>query len=312
MATSPPYHGAGSPPGSSIGLPKKRPSLGAPNASNKRRKQSAAGPSHLRQTSFPPENIPNRGSRSPSVDSNIVGTPSMMSGASGLKKKRRKNAKGGGDDEGSITGSAITKGRSGMGTAAGGSIVNGADADEDGDDEDDADGENGGAVAEGGQMDEAAKQQHKKNMEILFDAFTPDQEERYEKFRRVRLRKESVRKLTNHTVSQSVPANIITAIGGIAKSFVGDLVDRALDVQIEWLAATTETWEGGPVAHDPAVKARIEQKNRGPLTPDHIREALRRYKKDNEGASAGFLGLSLEANGRENVAAKTGRKKLFR
>lgn len=94
----------------------------------------------------------------------------MMSGVSGLKKKKRKNAKGGGgcgEDEGSITGSAITKGRSAMGATAGGSIVNGADADEDGEDDDDADGENGGAVAEGGQMDEAAKQQHKKNMEYV-------------------------------------------------------------------------------------------------------------------------------------------------
>jgi hypothetical protein len=165
MATSPPYHGAGSPPGSAIGLPKKRPSLGAPNASNKRRKQSAAGPSHLRQTSFPPENIANQGSRSPSVDSNIVGTPSVMSGVSSLKK-RRKNAKNAGGDEGSITGSAITKARSVNG-AAGGSILNDAGADEDPEDDDDNADENGGAVAEGGQMDEAAKQQHKKNMEYV-------------------------------------------------------------------------------------------------------------------------------------------------
>lgn len=121
-----------------------------------------------------------------------------------------------------------------------------------------------------------------------------------------------MRRLTNHTVSQSVPANIITAIGGIAKSFVGDLVDRALDVQIEWLAAEIKRGDGAPVSHDALAKDRIEQRNRGPLTPDHIREALRRYKKDNEGASAGFLGLSLQANGRENVAAKTGGKKLFR
>lgn len=66
-----------------------------------------------------------------------------------------------------MIGSAITKGRSGVGTAAGGSIVNGADVDEEGDEDDDNEGDNGGAVAEGGQMDEAAKQQHKKNMEYV-------------------------------------------------------------------------------------------------------------------------------------------------
>lgn len=109
-----------------------------------------------------------------------------------------------------------------------------------------------------------------------------------------------------------MPANIITAIGGIAKSFVGDLVERALDVQIEWLAAEIKTANGEPVAHDAATKERIKQENRGALTPDHIREALRRYKKDKEGSSSGFLGLSLQANGRENVAAKTGGKRLFR
>lgn len=54
-----------------------------------------------------------------------------------------------------------------MGGTAGGSIINDHGADEDGEDDDDADGENGGAVAEGGQMDEAAKQQHKKNMEYV-------------------------------------------------------------------------------------------------------------------------------------------------
>lgn len=48
----------------------------------------------------------------------------------------------------------------------------------------------------------------------------------------------------------------------------------------------------------------------GPLTPDHLREALRRYKKDREGNATGFLGLSLE--GRENSAAKLGGRRLFR
>jgi hypothetical protein len=86
-----------------------------------------------------------------------------MSGVSGLKKKR-KNAKGG--DEGSVTGSAITKGRSVNGAAAG-STLNDAGADEDGEEEDDINDENGGAIAEEGQMDEAAKQQHKKNMEYV-------------------------------------------------------------------------------------------------------------------------------------------------
>ena len=49
---------------------------------------------------------------------------------------------------------------------------------------------------------------------------------------------------------------------------------------------------------------------RGPLTPDHLREALRRYKKDKEGGGVGFQGLSL--HGRENVAVRMGGRRLFK
>ena len=37
----------------------------------------------------------------------------------------------------------------------------------------------------------------------------------------------------------------------------------------------------------------VHERDRGPLTPDHLREALRRYKKDREGGGAGFMGMSL-------------------
>ena len=53
----------------------------------------------------------------------------------------------------------------------------------------------------------------------------------------------------------------------------------------------------------------IEEPDRGPLLPDHLREALRRYKKRRSGA-VGFTGLSLE--GRENTASKVGGRRLFR
>jgi hypothetical protein len=92
-----------------------------------------------------------------------------MSGVSVLKK-RRKGTKGG--DEGSVTGSGIAsaggKGRgdrSVNGTAVG-SALNDAGVEEDGE-EDDEQNETG-ALVEGGKMDEAAKQQHKKNMEYVY------------------------------------------------------------------------------------------------------------------------------------------------
>lgn len=150
---------------------------------------------------------------------------------------------------------------------------------------------------------------------ILFEAFTPDQQERYATFRRVRLKKENIRRLVNHTVSQSVPASIITAVSAYTKSFIGDIVDRAIDVQIEWQVCEERKEQiksGEVISEHLSIKDRTKPEDRGPLTPDHIREALRRYKKDREGSSTGFLGLSLQANGRENVAAKTGGRRLFR
>ena len=54
----------------------------------------------------------------------------------------------------------------------------------------------------------------------------------------------------------------------------------------------------------------LEECDRGPLLPDHLREALRRYKKGREGGTVGFTGLSLE--GREVAASRMGGRRLFR
>lgn len=54
----------------------------------------------------------------------------------------------------------------------------------------------------------------------------------------------------------------------------------------------------------------VQECDRGPLLPDHLREALRRYKKRRSGGPVGFTGLSLE--GRENTAPRMGGRRLFR
>ena len=54
----------------------------------------------------------------------------------------------------------------------------------------------------------------------------------------------------------------------------------------------------------------VEERDRGPLTPDHLREAWRRYKKDRDGGASGALGLSLAS--RETVAARAGGRRMFR
>ena len=150
--------------------------------------------------------------------------------------------------------------------------------------------------------------------------------------------------ITNQTLSQSVPPSIITTINGYTKVFIGELIERARDVQTEWLAASatfpsgernpyyTRTFPNGILANEQSRPVQengagdehrglekaemlggrvdIPESDRGPLMPDHLREALRRYKKDREGGSAGLQGMSL--HGREQMASRTAGRRLFK
>lgn len=50
----------------------------------------------------------------------------------------------------------------------------------------------------------------------------------------------------------------------------------------------------------------------GPLLPDHLREASRRYKKNGEGGGAGMEGTSLGLGISGSGAMRLGGKRLFR
>ena len=50
----------------------------------------------------------------------------------------------------------------------------------------------------------------------------------------------------------------------------------------------------------------------GPLLPDHLREAFRRYKRDGEGGGAGLAGVSLGFGLPGTGAARLQGKRLFR
>ncbi|KAF7194938.1 Transcription initiation factor TFIID subunit 11 [Pseudocercospora fuligena] len=59
----------------------------------------------------------------------------------------------------------------------------------------------------------------------------------------------------------------------------------------------------------------IEECDRGPLLPDHLREALRRYKKSRAGGNVGFTGISMfGVDGRDVAAPRIGGggKRMFR
>src|SRR6267378_8720302 len=72
---------------------------------------------------------------------------------------------------------------------------------------------------------------------LLVDAFNPIQSARYDMFKRAKLKKETLRRIVNHALSQSVPASVVTTVNGFTKVFAGEIVEKARIVQAEWAEA---------------------------------------------------------------------------
>ena len=97
--------------------------------------------------------------------------------------------------------------------------------------------------------------------------------------------------------------------------FIGELIESARDIQAEWLASSRKlaTGENNKYSTSKLVDENgnsIKEIDRGPIAPDHLREALRRTKKDKEGGLVGFQGLSF--SGKEPVACRNNGRRLFR
>jgi transcription initiation factor TFIID subunit 11 len=329
------------------------------------------------------------------IRSAISGTTGTAGDGSGVGKKRKrgeKRARGrppknaAGDDARSMTG-----------TQKGAASTTGkADEAEEEEEEEEEDTAGGRAL-----LDESAalmEEADRRGKEFLLHM--PEwQLERHGTWKRAKLKTNNVRTLVNQTLSQSVPANVITVVAAYTKMFAGLIVEGSRDVQAEWAAVAEKRPDGednhvakklrgegsearekarvdgekakevigngekadvmdvdaevtvknedesptpndvphtddtqtdgssltigndstangdGPVAPpvleaSMGVRRQIEEVDRGPLLPDHLREALRRYKKAQYGGTVGFTGLSLE--GKDNAAARMGGRKMFK
>ena len=87
----------------------------------------------------------------------------------------------------------------------------------------------GPAPSENGPQREAG-QSHREKMQLLISAFSNEQQDQYEIFRRSTFPKSSVRRLMQGLCSTNVPQNAVIAMAGITKVYVGEVVESACQV----------------------------------------------------------------------------------
>lgn len=99
-------------------------------------------------------------------------------------------------------------------------------------------------------------------LQVLVSNFSDEQLDRYEKYRRSAFSKVAIKRLM-HTTTGTVPSsNVVIAMAGIAKVFIGEIVEEGLEIQRR-------------------EKNNSEAKST-PLEPKHLREAYRRINSRSE------------------------------
>lgn len=167
--------------------------------------------------------------------------------------------------------------------------TNNINANEDGDgegyeEEDDDEGEEfGGVTSQDPNVSSEAQEREK--LRLLLSHFSEDQMSRYEAFRRANLNRTGIKKLANAVLNQSITGNVAVTLSGLAKVFVGELVEKAREVEKqmdrEFLARASGKQR--QENREPTVEGEDEVLLQPPLLalrPEHMREAWRLYRKE--------------------------------
>jgi transcription initiation factor TFIID subunit 11 len=99
----------------------------------------------------------------------------------------------------------------------------------------------------------------------------------------------------------------------VTKIFAGELIESARKVQLQWIEASGESETGLP-SPPPDNDDQTRERLRGPLTADHLREALRRYKLERKPGNVGLMGLARQqmSNGTERFGLKVMGRRLLK
>jgi transcription initiation factor TFIID subunit 11 len=114
---------------------------------------------------------------------------------------------------------------------------------------------------------------------------------------------------------------VSTAVKAVAKLFAGEIIEAARNVQGEWIVTGEKqtdlptpppsTYEEAEIEADAGAEG--PEVKRGPMRPDHLREAWRRYKLSGESRGVGVRQLwhAQQGSGVERFSTRT-RKRLFK
>ncbi|KAI3480514.1 hypothetical protein L1887_57361 [Cichorium endivia] len=124
---------------------------------------------------------------------------------------------------------------------------------------------------------EAIYAAQQRNMGLLSMVMDEDQLDRHMASRRGALNKASVRKLVNHVLSQSVSQHVAMVVSGVAKIFVGEIIEKGKHrghphEHVTVVHSELTSLFSGATARE--IQAARDES--GPLRPNHLREAHRR------------------------------------
>ncbi|KAJ2689943.1 transcription initiation factor TFIID subunit 11 [Coemansia spiralis] len=128
-----------------------------------------------------------------------------------------------------------------------------------------------GAGAAGDDVDDDGTlmlvRQSKEEVGELWDQMSDDQRQRYGVYRRSALNKATVKRLISQVLNQQVSSTLTFVVAGFAKVFVGEIVERAVQIQ-------------------------EERGDAGALKPEHLREAYRLYRRETQTADTAATGFA--------------------